>query len=162
MDKRKTSLKRNSRNLDENDSSPPKVRRTKTPHMSQVTANFSSKAKHGKRYNSKDTKHSLHNLNITKDTPTTSKQSDRQTPSTSQQPDRQTPSTSQQPDRQKPSTSQQPDRNTPSTKKDKPYKVIEYRTRYIKKYAAEELIYQVKFAREWQHQTLGDLQDSFY
>jgi hypothetical protein len=44
----------------------------------------------------------------------------------------------------------------------KPYKVIEYRTRYIKKYAAEELIYQVKFAREWRHRTLGELQTNFY
>ena len=44
----------------------------------------------------------------------------------------------------------------------KPYKVVQYRTRYIHKYSAEELIYQVKFAREWRHRTLGDLQGDFY
>jgi G:T-mismatch repair DNA endonuclease (very short patch repair protein) len=44
----------------------------------------------------------------------------------------------------------------------KPYKVIPYRTRYIQKYSVEELIYQIKFAREWRHRTLVDLQADFY
>jgi hypothetical protein len=192
MDKLKTALKRSGRHLDDNDASPAKLRSRHQPHMAQVTDNISPKAKHGKHFNTKETKHLSHNSKTTKgtpkqpdrQTPSTSKQPDRQTPSTSKQPDRQTPSTSKQPDRQVPSTSKRPDRQTPSTSKqpdrhtaytgkhaphiaepeflNKPYKVIEYRTRYIKKYAAEEMIYQVKFAREWQHRTLGDLQDSFF
>jgi G:T-mismatch repair DNA endonuclease (very short patch repair protein) len=44
----------------------------------------------------------------------------------------------------------------------KPYKVVVYRTRYIMKYDVEELIYQIKFAREWRHRTLGSLYSDFH